>query len=120
MIWTLPDPMAIYGQLATDIPDTRCRKGQAVRIYIFKSETRKELRAFAGDPMGSKLPHNHGPCTVRGVVRPDKAPPHNFSRKVIEEAIDVEGFQLWRLGKRWKSKPDPPHDREPTARPDST
>jgi hypothetical protein len=27
-----------------------------MRIYIFKSETRKELCAFAGDPMGSKLP----------------------------------------------------------------
>jgi len=25
-----------------------------MRIYIFKSETRKELRAFAGDPGGSK------------------------------------------------------------------
>ena len=68
-----------------------------MRIYIFKSETRKELRAFAGDPMGSKLPQNHGPWSVTGVVGPDKAPPHNLSRKVIEEAIDVEGFQLWRL-----------------------
>jgi hypothetical protein len=26
-----------------------------MRIYIFKSEERKELRAFAGDLMGSKL-----------------------------------------------------------------
>ena len=68
-----------------------------MRIYIFKSETRKELRAFAGDPMGSKLPQNHGPWTVTGVVGPDKAPPHNFSRHEIEEAIDIEGFQLWRL-----------------------
>ena len=75
-----------------------------MRIYIFKSETRKELRAFAGDPMGSKLPHNHGPWTVTGVVGPHKAPPHNFSRNVIEEAIDVEGFQLWRLGKKMEAK----------------
>jgi len=75
-----------------------------MRIYIFKSETRKELRAFAGDPMGSKLPQNHGPWTVTGVVGLDKAPPHNFSRKVIEEAIDVEGFQLWRLGKKMEAK----------------
>jgi hypothetical protein len=58
-----------------------------MRIYIFKSETSKELRAFAGDPMGSKLPQNHGPWTVTGVVGPDKAPPDNFSRNVIEEAI---------------------------------
>ena len=75
-----------------------------MRIYIFKSETRKELRAFAGDPIGSKLPQNHGPWTVTGVVGPDKDPPHNFSRNVIEEAIDVEGFQLWRLGKKMKAK----------------
>ena len=75
-----------------------------MRIYIFKSETRKELRAFTGDAMGSKLPQNHGPWTVTGVVGPDKAPPHNFSRKVIEEAIDVEGFQLWRLGKKMEAK----------------
>jgi hypothetical protein len=65
-----------------------------MRIYIFKSETRKELRNLAGDPAGSKLPQNHGPWTVTGVVGPDKAPPHNFSRDAIEEAIDVEGFQL--------------------------
>ncbi len=79
-----------------------------MRIYIFKSETRKELRAFAGDLIGSKLPQNHGPWTVTGVVGPDKAPPHNFSRDAIEEAIDVEGFQLWRLGKKTEAQTCPP------------
>jgi hypothetical protein len=34
-----------------------------------------------------------------GVVGPDMSPPHNFSRDAVQEAIDVEGFQLWRLGK---------------------
>jgi hypothetical protein len=71
-----------------------------MRIYIFKSETRKELCAFAGDPMGSKLPPKHGPWTVTGVVGADRAPPHKFSRHAIEEAIDGEGFQLWRLVKK--------------------
>jgi hypothetical protein len=33
-----------------------------MQIYIFKSH------AFAGDLMGSKLPQNHGPWTVTGVV----------------------------------------------------
>jgi hypothetical protein len=75
-----------------------------MRIYIFKSETRKELRAFTSDPAGSKLPQNHGPWTVTGVVGSDKAPPHNFSRNAIEEAIDVEGFQLWRLGKKMEAR----------------
>ena len=46
--------------------------------------------------MGGKLPQNHGPWTVTGMVGPDMSPPHNFSRDAIEEAIDVEGFQLWR------------------------
>ena len=39
-----------------------------MQIYIFKSETRKGLHAFAGDLMGSKLPQNHGPWIVTGVV----------------------------------------------------
>ena len=74
-------------------------KGQAMRIYIFKSETRGDLRAFAGDLRGSKLPQKHGPWTATGAIGPDNAPPHNFSRRAIEEAIDAEGFQLWRLKK---------------------
>jgi hypothetical protein len=70
-----------------------------MRIYIFKSEARNELHAFAGDPSGSKLPQQHGPWTATGVIRADKAPPHNFSRGAIEQAIESEGFQLWRLKK---------------------
>jgi hypothetical protein len=68
-----------------------------MRIYIFKSETRKTLHAFAGDLRGSKLPANHGPWTVTGVVGPESPPPHKFSRAAIEEAIEGEGFQLWRI-----------------------
>ncbi len=68
-----------------------------MRIYIFKSESRRDLRAFAGDPTGSKLPRKHGPWTATGIVRPGKAPPHKLSREAIEQAIGAEGFQLWRL-----------------------
>jgi len=71
-----------------------------MRIYVFKSETTKELRAFAGDATGTKLPENHAPWTVTGVIAADKAPPHNLSRKTIEGAIETEGFQLWRLSKK--------------------
>jgi hypothetical protein len=74
-----------------------------MRIYIFKSETRNGLRAFAGDLVGSKLPQEHGPWTATGAVGPDKAPPYNFSRDAIEEAIDAEGFQLWRLVKKMEA-----------------
>jgi hypothetical protein len=31
------------------------------------------------------------------VIRPDKQPPHNFSRSAIEKAINEQGFQLWRV-----------------------
>jgi hypothetical protein len=75
-----------------------------MRLYIFKSETRKELRAFAGDPAGSQLPRNHGPWTVTGVVALDRAPPHNLSRGAIEEAINAKGFQLWRLSKKAEAR----------------
>ena len=71
-----------------------------MRMYIFKSETRKDLRAFAGDLAGSRLPQNHGPWTATGAIGPDSAPPYNFSRDAIQEAIDAEGFQLWRLSKK--------------------
>ena len=67
---------------------------------IFRSETTKELRAFAGDSGGTKLPERHAPWTATGVIADGKAPPHNLSRETIEEAIETEGFQLWRLSKK--------------------
>ena len=68
-----------------------------MRIFMFKSDAKGELCAFAGDAEGSKLPQQHGPWTVTGVVRPEGNPPHMFSRVAIERAINAEGFQLWRL-----------------------
>ena len=68
-----------------------------MRFYIFKSEATKDLRAFAGDPGGTKLPGSHAPWTVTGVVAAEAKPPHNLSRATIEEAIEGDGFQLWRL-----------------------
>lgn len=69
----------------------------AMRIFMFKSDAASELCAFAGDPEGSKLPQQHGPWHATGVIRPDKQPPHNFSRSAIEKAINEQGFQLWRI-----------------------
>ena len=46
-----------------------------MRFFIFKSETTKELRAFAGDEAGTRLPDNHGPWTVTGVVAAEAKPP---------------------------------------------
>jgi hypothetical protein len=75
-------------------------RAKLMRIYIFKSETTKESRAFAGDAGGTKLPESHAPWTVTGVIVDGKAPPHNLSRGTIEEAIQTQGFQLWRLSKK--------------------
>lgn len=75
-----------------------------MRIYIFKSESKSGLRAFAGDLKGDKLPKNHGPWTATGVIGPDKAAPHNLSRDAIEEAIDAVGFQLWRLQEKAETR----------------
>lgn len=66
-------------------------------IYIFKSETKNGLSAFAGDLDGSKLPESHGPWQPKGVITADKRPPHNLPRQVIEDAIRSDGFQLWRM-----------------------
>jgi hypothetical protein len=71
-----------------------------MRMYIFKSETTKDLRAFAGDVGGTKLPENHAPWTVIGIVTEQAAPPHKLSRDTIEKAIGRDGFQLWRLSKK--------------------
>jgi hypothetical protein len=70
-----------------------------MRLFIFKSETRSELQAFAGDPGGSKLPKQHGPWTATGIVGMASDPPNKISRDTIEKAIAAQGFQLWRLKK---------------------
>jgi hypothetical protein len=75
-----------------------------MRIYMFKSESRSGLRAFTGDLGGGKLPKNHGPWTVTGVIRPGKAAPYNLSRDAIEEAINAAGFQLWRLQEKAEAR----------------
>lgn len=71
-----------------------------MRFFIFKSETRKDLQAFAGEPGGEKLPKHHGPWTKTGVVVEERAPPFHLSREMVESAIAKEGFQLWRRIKK--------------------
>jgi hypothetical protein len=68
-----------------------------MQIYIFTSESSANLRAFAGDSSGSKLPSNHGPWSQDGAIRQGDHPPHHFSRAKIEQAIKFDGFQLWRM-----------------------
>ena len=71
-----------------------------MRIFIFKSDTNAELRAFGGDLAGTQLPSQFKPWRVIGAVAPGRDPPYNLSRDVIEKAIDGQGFQLFRVGKK--------------------
>ncbi len=74
-----------------------------MRFYIFRSEANSDLRAFAGDVAGSKLPEKFRPWHAVGVVGAGKAPPHNLPRDEIEKAIDIRGFQLWRIKPKAKA-----------------
>jgi hypothetical protein len=75
----------------------------AMRLYVFRSDASGELRAFAGDIAGSRLPERFRPWHVVGAVAPDAAPPYRLSRESIEKAIDAQGFQLWRLKAKAKA-----------------
>ncbi|NIX76165.1 hypothetical protein [Microvirga terricola] len=67
-----------------------------MRIFMFSSQSRDDLHAFAGDEAGSKLPTKYGPWGLTGTLHSREAPPHNFARRAIEKSIAAEGFQLWR------------------------
>jgi hypothetical protein len=68
-----------------------------MNIFIFKSESNRELRAFSSDKGGLNLPAKFRPWHAVGVVKPDTAPPNNLSRDVIEKSIADNGFQLYKL-----------------------
>jgi hypothetical protein len=80
--------------------DVTLERGAPMRIFIFKSEPRPDLRAFGGDLAGSQLPERFGPWHAIGAIAPDRDPPHELSRDVIETAIKTQGFQLWRMSKK--------------------
>ena len=75
-------------------------QGDAMRIFIFKSEADPTLGAFAGDLAGLRLPIKFKPWRAVGAVAPDRDPPYKLSRDVIEAAINARGFQLFRLSKK--------------------
>jgi len=80
--------------------DVTLELGTPMRIFIFKSKPRSGLRAFAGDLAGGQLPKQFSPWRAVGAIAPDRDPPHELSRKVIEAAIKTQGFQLWRMSKK--------------------
>lgn len=87
-------------QAADNDNDVTPQRGKTMRIFIFKSEARPDLRAFGSDLAGSRLPKQFSPWHAVGAVAPDRDPPHDLSREVIETAINDRGFQLWRMSKK--------------------
>jgi hypothetical protein len=83
-----------------------------MRLYIFKSDAKSELRAFAADLTGSKLPDQFRPWHAIGIVGPGKDPPHRLSRQDIEHAIEMHGFQLWRMKTSAKTSQSQPGEVE--------
>jgi len=80
--------------------DVTAEQGAGMRIFILRSEARPELHAFSAELDGSRLPKQFGPWRAIGAIAPDRDPPHELSREVIEEAIRTHGFQLWRMSKK--------------------
>jgi len=74
--------------------DVTLPRGEAMRIFIFKSETRSDLRAFGDDLGGSGLPKQFRPWHAVGAIAPDRDPPHELSREVIEPPSRVTGFNF--------------------------
>lgn len=90
----------MLNEAADNDNDVTPERGTLMRIFIFKSDTRPDLRAFGGDLDGSRLPKQFSPWHAIGAVAPDRDPPHRLSRDVIEAAIKAQGFQLWRMSKK--------------------
>jgi hypothetical protein len=68
-----------------------------MRIFVFRSRVKPDLRAFSGAASGEGLPEKYGPWDAIGVIRPDVSPPHGFSRETIEASIARDSYQLWML-----------------------
>jgi hypothetical protein len=79
------------------------KSGGAMRIFIFKSEAKPDLRAFGGDLAGLKLPGQFKPWRAVGAIAPNQDPPYKIARDDIEKAIKECGFQLFRLKKKTKA-----------------
>jgi hypothetical protein len=71
--------------------------GAPMRIYVFTSKTKKDLRAFTDDRSGGKLPRQFGPWHAKGTVATGQELPYRFPRDQVEKSIAGSGFQLWRL-----------------------
>lgn len=77
-----------------------------MRIYVFTSKSKTNLRAFTDDMTGGKLPQQFAPWRANGMVAANEAFPYRFARGQIEKSITDSGFQLWRFKMKSKEKAD--------------
>jgi hypothetical protein len=56
-----------------------------MRIFVFKSGTNTNLRAFAGDLDKSRLPIQYRPWHAIGSIAAAGEPPHHLPRSQIEK-----------------------------------
>ena len=63
------------------------KTGGTMRIFVFKSEAKPELRAFGGDLAGIKLPAQFKPWRAVGTIAPNQDLPYKIARDDIERAI---------------------------------
>jgi hypothetical protein len=80
--------------------------GESMRIYIFTSKAKKNLRAFTDDMSGGKLPRQFAPWHANGAIATGRELPHRFPRDQVEKSIADSGFQLWRLKSKNEEKAD--------------
>lgn len=92
----------MWGAMSID-DNAAAKTGGPMRIFIFKSETSPELRAFAGDLAGTMLPIQFRPWHAVGSIAPEGEFPYKLSRESIETTINDCGYQLWRMRKKIKS-----------------
>ncbi len=71
----------------------------AMRIFIFKSEARTDLRAFGGDLAGLQLPDKFKPWRVVGAIAPNQEFPYKYRGLTLKRRL---GFQLFRLKEKTK------------------
>ena len=68
-----------------------------MRVFMFVSQAKDGLHAFAGDESGSKLPAKYGPWDFVATIDSYQRFPFGFPRKAVEEEIASRGYQLWRM-----------------------
>lgn len=81
-------------------------EGGHMRIYVFTSKSKTNLRAFTDDMTGGKLPQQFAPWRANGMIPAHEEFPYRFARDQIEQSIADSGFQLWRLKMKSEEKAD--------------